>query len=423
MRIEWYINGRPLEAGSKYSINVDFGFVTLDILYTYPEDSGVYMCKAVNKSGEAISSASLKCQAKDSIISSPQNPNSAAKVAMLEAPKPAPASMPDKALAAPVFTTQLLNLGDLYEGQSAHFEATIIPTDDPALKIQWYHNGQPVVASSRIKMLNDFGWVILDITQVEARDSGEWLCHASNASGEAVTTGFINCLPFENIIYDPQQPKSVPKIAELEKPKLAPQAPPDKAPRPPKFTVPLPQFPPLEEGDSVHLEAQLIPIDDPNMKVEWFKDGKPVQYGHRFRPVNDFGFCVLDILYIMAEDNGQYTCRAVNKVGQDATSAVLQCAPRGGLILQPQVRDEKLQAIHQLEQSLHRTYDHVSHDKQRQAPVFIEPLQNPPPLREGENAYFSAKLNQTNDPDLNVSKSFFTYLIYENLLQELFFAD
>lgn len=371
-------------------------------MYTFPEDSGVYMCKAINKSGEAISSATLKCQPKDAIISTPQNPASAARVAELEAPKPSPAAAPDKAKVAPVFTSQLPNLGELYEGQPAHFEATYTPTDDPTLKIQWYHNGQPVVASSRIKMVNDFGWVILDINQVEPRDSGEWLCHISNAAGEAITIGYINCSPNENIIYDPQQPKSVPRIAELERPKAVPQPAPDKAMQPPKFVVPLPQFPPLEEGDSVHLEAQLIPLDDPNMKVEWFKDGRPVQYGHRFRPVNDFGFCVLDILYIMAEDNGQYTCRATNRVGQDATSAVLQCAPRGGLILHPQVAQGKVQAIQNLEESLHRTYDHIPKDVQKQAPVFIEPLQNPPPLREGENAYFSAKLNQTNDPDLKV---------------------
>ena len=39
----------------------DFGFVALDILYTYPEDSGVYMCKATNKYGSDVNQVHLRC--------------------------------------------------------------------------------------------------------------------------------------------------------------------------------------------------------------------------------------------------------------------------------------------------------------------------------------------------------------------------
>lgn len=37
----------------------DFGMVTLDISSTVAEDSGVYMCKAFNKAGEAVTSTSM----------------------------------------------------------------------------------------------------------------------------------------------------------------------------------------------------------------------------------------------------------------------------------------------------------------------------------------------------------------------------
>lgn len=37
----------------------DFGMVTLDITSTIAEDSGVYMCKAFNKAGEAVTSTSM----------------------------------------------------------------------------------------------------------------------------------------------------------------------------------------------------------------------------------------------------------------------------------------------------------------------------------------------------------------------------
>lgn len=47
-------------SGSRFHVTQDFGFVTLDIMSTVPEDSGVYMCKAINAAGEAVSSTTLK---------------------------------------------------------------------------------------------------------------------------------------------------------------------------------------------------------------------------------------------------------------------------------------------------------------------------------------------------------------------------
>lgn len=53
--------------------------------------------------------------------------------------------------------------------------------------------------------------------------------------------------------------------------------------------------------------------------------------GHRFRPIHDFGYVALDIVDLIAEDSGTYTCRAVNMVGTDEVSCTLKC--RGKLLL------------------------------------------------------------------------------------------
>jgi hypothetical protein len=37
---------------------------------------------------------------------------------------------------APVFTVPLSNIDDLREGENAHFEARLTPTDDPKLKVR-----------------------------------------------------------------------------------------------------------------------------------------------------------------------------------------------------------------------------------------------------------------------------------------------
>jgi hypothetical protein len=51
-------------SGSRFHVTHDFGFVTLDIHSVITEDSGVYMCKAINSAGEAVSSTSLKVKCK-----------------------------------------------------------------------------------------------------------------------------------------------------------------------------------------------------------------------------------------------------------------------------------------------------------------------------------------------------------------------
>ncbi len=117
------------------------------------------MCKATSSEGEAVTSATLKCQANDAVISSPQHAAGAAKVAELEAPKPLAPEAPEPVKVAPIFTKEFGDLGEFYEGQSAHFEATVEPVDDPSLKTEWYHNGKPVSASKFLKGCGSFSKV------------------------------------------------------------------------------------------------------------------------------------------------------------------------------------------------------------------------------------------------------------------------
>lgn len=59
MKVEWFCNGRPIQTGHRFKTTYDFGYVSLDILYAYAEDSGTYMCKARNAVGEAVTTSSV----------------------------------------------------------------------------------------------------------------------------------------------------------------------------------------------------------------------------------------------------------------------------------------------------------------------------------------------------------------------------
>jgi titin len=72
----------------------------------------------------------------------------------------------------------------------------------------------------------------------------------------------------------------------------------------------------VPEQGFVHLECRLQPVNDPNLKVDWFVNGKPIPQGHRFKTTHDFGYVALDILYAYAEDSGTYMCKATNALGE-----------------------------------------------------------------------------------------------------------
>ena len=50
-------------------------------------------------------------------------------------------------------------------------------------------------------------------------------------------------------------------------------------PCPPKFKSPIRPLLNLAENQSAHFECRLVPVGDPDMKVDWYKDGVMLQHG------------------------------------------------------------------------------------------------------------------------------------------------
>ena len=69
---------------------------------------------------------------------------------------------------------------DLVDGDSVHLQCQLTPVSDPGIKIEWTFDGKPLPQSSRLKTVSDFGFVTLDISGVDSRDSGEYICRATN---------------------------------------------------------------------------------------------------------------------------------------------------------------------------------------------------------------------------------------------------
>lgn len=307
MKVEWFYNGKNIEASHRFRTVHAFGMVVLEVLGTKIEDSGTYTCKATNKWGTATQNVTLKCTEK----------------IHGEAPK---------------FTTQIQDIVGLKDGQSAHFECTLTPINDPKLKVEWFHNGQPILQSSRIKSVSDFGFVVLDISYIQNHDSGEYVCRASNKYGEDFTRATISAHGKGGVFSDSLQPESLARIRELES-LQGHQAQPLPTPvaEPPKFITQIQDITKLVEGQSAHFEARLTPVTDPDLVVEWYYNGKKLPHGHRYRTFHDFGIVILDILYCYEENSGVYECRAHNKYGEDSTKATMKCVSKANLILDSQL--------------------------------------------------------------------------------------
>lgn len=50
----------------------------------------------------------------------------------------------------------------------------------------------------------------------------------------------------------------------------------------PVFTQPLQNLDNLTEGELAHFECRLIPVGDPRLRVEWFRNEKPIETSELF---------------------------------------------------------------------------------------------------------------------------------------------
>jgi titin len=156
----------------------------------------------------------------------------------------------------------------------------------------------------------------------------------------------------------------------------------------------------MREGQHAHFECKLEPVTDSNLKVEWYKNGRPITIGHRFRPIHDFGYVALDVIDLISEDTGTYTCRAVNLVGSDEIHCTLVC--RGTIHILTETQNEVgLEQIQYLEDRSRYSRHEQVEETTKQTPVFTTSLKNVD-IKEGQRAHFECRLIPVSDPTMKV---------------------
>lgn len=373
-------------------------------------DAGEYVCRVVSSTGVAESSAILKVTAKASIEQTSQHPSSLQYIEQLEdySRYQRSESTEETSAQRPVFIRPLQELGELPEGRNAHFEAQLTPVSDPTMRVEWYKDGKPITASSRITSIFNFGYVSLNIMHLRAEDAGSYTVRAVNRLGEAISTSTLRVQVRSTVTGDlgiPEQQRYIEKVEELEayqnyqQSKYVQEV--QECTVPPDFKSPIKDQLNIREGGFAHFEARLEPVGDSSLRVEWLKDGKPVEASSRITSFFNFGYVALTIKYVTVRDFGNYTCRAYNAAGQAFTSANLTVLSKKDIIQDSQ-HPGGLEKIQQLEDS--SRYMCTSHEEQTvtQKPRFLGPLKGTTKIVEGQRAHFEARVEPQNDLTMKI---------------------
>ena len=292
MQINWFHEGQPIQIGSRIHTISDFGFVVLDIDWTFKRDSGTYTCQAINRYGTTETTAHLVCSSKKGVNLDSQLPQgmSLDKLKDLEKGKTELRGIEDEAeITAPKFITQIQSRA-VGEGEPVHFSCRVEPKHDPKLVTSWYHNEKELPSGSRFRITQEFGYVALDILYTYPEDEGEYICKAKNDLGEDITKCKLVCKELPAIQLENQVPKGMKKSeylmqmeASMKKYAQEIMLTEDdvydiEKRQPPRFVTQIQSVTDLIEMQATKFECQLAPVGDPGMKVEWFFNGKALPF-------------------------------------------------------------------------------------------------------------------------------------------------
>lgn len=257
----------------------DFGYVALDVIDLIAEDSGTYTCRAVNLVGSDEVSCLLSCYSTAQILTDTQNETGLERIHYLEdrSKYHRREQVEETTTQAPIFTTSLKSV-EIKEGQRAHFECRLIPVSDATMKVEWFHNNVPVKAGSRFVETNSFGFVALDIMYAYPEDSGTYTCRARNAIGEAMTSATATVHSKKSIYMESQREEVLQRLHQLEDHSRyqRKQVQEETIGQAPVFTMPIKDLR-VAENQAAHFEARVIPVGDAKLKIEWLRNGVPIE--------------------------------------------------------------------------------------------------------------------------------------------------
>lgn len=150
-------------------------------------------------------------------------------------------------------------------------------------------------STPQIRIVTQENRSILMMKEVTSELAGNYTCRAENVGGSVTCTATVN---LTDITWE--------EAIELVSPTFIKRLSPIK----------------VMDGESVNLMCVIE--GKPTPRVEWYHNDMPVKEGKEITIVQDTkGVCNLAITEVFPEDAGEYTCRAVNLVGEAVCTSSL----------------------------------------------------------------------------------------------------
>ncbi|KAK1196573.1 TITIN protein, partial [Pygoscelis papua] len=217
----------------------------------------------------------------------------------------------------PFFKKKLTSLR-LKQFGPAHFECRLTPIGDPTMVVEWLHDGKPLEAANRLRMINEFGYCSLDYGVAYSRDSGVITCRATNKYGTDHTSATLIVKDEKSLVEESQLPegrRGLQRIEELERmahegalPAVAVD---QKEKQKPEIVL-VPEPARVLEGETARFRCRVTGYPLP--KVNWYLNGQLIRKSKRFRLRYD-GIYYLDIVDCKSYDTGEVKVTAENPEG------------------------------------------------------------------------------------------------------------
>lgn len=301
----WYHENKPIKESADVQLLFRGDRCSLFIQEAYPEDSGIYSCKAINLAGEASSSCKLTIESHNE--SDPSRRSAATAPKILDG-------------FAPRFEKLLCDVL-ANEGETIELECIVIGEPKPAIK--WFLSNNEIAESDHIQCNYSAadGKAKLILNKITNDDKGVFTVQAANVHGDA------KC--FSHLIV-----KSINAAADLADKKAETE-------ESHHFLAFKEKF--LDKsaciGSSVKFEC--IVVGKPMPKIRWLFNDKPVQ-GKNFLTSISGDRQVLTIPEINYETIGKISCTAENEFHKETCSAYLSALDVSAALAPPSLQHTEL---------------------------------------------------------------------------------
>ncbi|KAM3916614.1 obscurin-like protein 1 isoform 2-T2 [Leptodactylus fuscus] len=297
-----------LELGNRCYAQRDGDWYQLVIGDLQLEDSGHYMCRASNWSGEGYAGAKLTVTLNSALVNEPciGLPNEvfpSPKFSILEpsaesqqlTPLDAPNSddLHSEGPDYPPYFLLLPKSQRLTRGQSGEFACKVSGKPEPTIRWEKDGRGLEEIFDRSHYQLSPGGHT-LNISHIRPPDGGVYVCRASNSVGQ--------CLAAAVLLVEPT-------------PRQGPEPSPGDPPAQVKvFTV----------NEGKHAKLRCLVTGKPRPEIVWRKDGRAVSPGRRTLIYEDRdGHFILKVLFCRQQDRGLYVCGASNTAGNTLSAVML----------------------------------------------------------------------------------------------------